>query len=119
MRLKENAVFSGLQLWHLFDHFIERQQAVSLTAMKAEGHLGRPMPSKRGKPIQQTMFDYVAGSLNRVFSLLVPRDWSRTTLLDIINTPERQDELVQTYIDSEIAKMNTTGVTVRQPSAAP
>ncbi|KAL9591945.1 MAG: hypothetical protein Q9179_007210, partial [Wetmoreana sp. 5 TL-2023] len=57
------------------------------------------------------MFGSIARVLNRFFSLLVPRDWSHRTLKDIMNDNDRQEELVKTYIESEIVKMNTTGVT--------
>ncbi|KAL8813123.1 MAG: hypothetical protein Q9223_007123 [Gallowayella weberi] len=62
------------------------------------------------------MFSHVGFVLNRIFSLLVPRDWSRHTLDDILNNEDnsRQDELIKTYIDCELAKMNTTGVTLDQ-----
>ncbi|KAL8863695.1 MAG: hypothetical protein Q9178_000378 [Gyalolechia marmorata] len=57
------------------------------------------------------MFDPVGRVFNRFFSLLVPRDWSRSTLKDIMNNDDRQKELISTYIECEIAKMSTTGVT--------
>ncbi|KAL8728506.1 MAG: hypothetical protein Q9166_005328 [cf. Caloplaca sp. 2 TL-2023] len=63
------------------------------------------------------MFGSIKLVLNRLFSLLVPRDWSRYTLKDIINGDghdypvERQEELVKTFIECELTKMNTTGVT--------
>ncbi|KAL8852106.1 MAG: hypothetical protein Q9221_003036 [Calogaya cf. arnoldii] len=57
------------------------------------------------------MFKPISQVLNKFLSLLVPRDWSRSTLKDILNHHDRQDELIGTYIECEIAKMNTTGVT--------
>lgn len=84
--------------------------------MKDELESGRSMPRTRRPSIPQTMFDQVALVFNRFFSLLVPRDWSRHTLKDILNESDRQEELIKTYIDCELAKMNTTGVTVRQSS---
>ncbi|KAL8926806.1 MAG: hypothetical protein Q9172_001622 [Xanthocarpia lactea] len=79
--------------------------------MKDEGELPRSMPPPRKPSTSRTMFDPVGRVFNRLFSLLVPRDWSRSTLKDIMNNDDRQDELIRTYIDCEIAKMNTTGVT--------
>ena len=81
--------------------------------MKDEGELPRSMSPRRKPLISRTMFDPVGRVFNRLFAFLVPRDWSRSTLKDIINKDDRQDELIRTYIDCEIAKMNTTGVTVR------
>ncbi|KAL9055348.1 MAG: hypothetical protein Q9206_003175 [Seirophora lacunosa] len=51
--------------------------------------------------------------LNRFFSLLVPRDWSRATLMRIVNigAEEEREAMIKVYIESELAKMNTTGVT--------
>ncbi|KAL8962190.1 MAG: hypothetical protein Q9193_001372 [Seirophora villosa] len=51
--------------------------------------------------------------LNRISSLLVPRDWSRPTLKRIVNagSPEESEAMIKVYIESELAKMNTTGVT--------
>ncbi|KAL8752128.1 MAG: hypothetical protein Q9199_005959 [Rusavskia elegans] len=79
--------------------------------MKDEGELGRPAPRPRKPSVPQTMFQPVRRVFNRLLSLLVPRDWSRSTLKDIMNNDERQNELIGTYIECEIAKMNTTGVT--------
>ncbi|KAL8677644.1 MAG: hypothetical protein Q9186_005950 [Xanthomendoza sp. 1 TL-2023] len=80
--------------------------------MKHEGELGRSMPRPRRPSILQKPFSHILFVLNRISSLLVPRDWSRQTLIDILNNGDgRQDELIRTYIDCELAKMNTTGVT--------
>ncbi|KAI4093765.1 MAG: hypothetical protein LQ344_002668 [Seirophora lacunosa] len=59
--------------------------------------------------------------LNRFFSLLVPRDWSRATLMRIVNigAEEEREAMIKVYIESELAKMNTTGVTVQHPDLAP
>ncbi|KAL8866055.1 MAG: hypothetical protein Q9174_006521 [Haloplaca sp. 1 TL-2023] len=71
-----------------------------------------PRPKKnRALESVASLYSSFAKSFNQLLSLLVPGDWSRATLHDIVNTDERQDELIKTYIDSEIAKMNTTGVT--------
>lgn len=53
--------------------------------------------------------------LNRFFSLLIPEHWSRHTLDRILNEVDeaKRDAMVRTYIESEIAKMNTTSVTGR------
>ena len=69
------------------------------------------MAPRRKVPITQTIFRPVGTTLNRFFSLLVPRDWSRATLERIINDDERCNDLIKIYIESELAKMNTTGVT--------
>lgn len=59
--------------------------------------------------------------LNRFFSLLVPRDWSRATLKRIANpgTGEESEAMIKVFIESELAKMNTTGVTVQYPDLPP
>ncbi|KAL8788335.1 MAG: hypothetical protein Q9213_001732 [Squamulea squamosa] len=79
--------------------------------MKDEGELGRPTPHPRRPSVPRRIFNPVVRAGDSFLSLLVPRHWSRRTLKDIINTIDRQDELIKTYIESEIAKMNTTGVT--------
>ncbi|KAL8770183.1 MAG: hypothetical protein Q9209_004025 [Squamulea sp. 1 TL-2023] len=79
--------------------------------MKDEGELGRRAPRPRRPSIPQKMFHSVRHTTNKFLSLLVPRDWSRSTLKDILNNSDRQSDLIRTYIGSEIAKMNTTGVT--------
>lgn len=80
---------------------------------------GGLMPRKRKSWIPQRLFSPAISVLNRFFSLLVPRDWSHLTLERILNDPERRDEMVKTYIESELAKMNTTGVTGRSLYMAP
>ncbi|KAL8920759.1 MAG: hypothetical protein Q9208_006089 [Pyrenodesmia sp. 3 TL-2023] len=49
-------------------------------------------------------------ALNRVFSLLVIEHWTRHTLKRIVNHQDeaKRSEMVKTYIENEIAKMNTT-----------
>ncbi|KAI4225536.1 MAG: hypothetical protein L6R36_003842 [Xanthoria steineri] len=79
--------------------------------MKDEGELGRRTPRPRKRSVPETMFSPVRHVLNKFLSLLVPRDWSRSTLKDIMNNDTRQNELISTYIECELAKMNTTGVT--------
>ncbi|KAL8669015.1 MAG: hypothetical protein Q9168_006381 [Polycauliona sp. 1 TL-2023] len=78
--------------------------------MKDE-ELGRPSAHPRKASVPQTILKPVGEVFTKVLSLLVPRDWSRSTLKDILNNKERQHELIATYIDCEITKMNTTGVT--------
>ncbi|KAL8713654.1 MAG: hypothetical protein Q9225_006720 [Loekoesia sp. 1 TL-2023] len=70
---------------------------------------GRLTPPKRKPSIPQRLLNPAISVLNRLFSLLVPRDWSRQTLERILNDSQRRDEMVKTYIESELAKMNTTG----------
>ncbi|KAL8990917.1 MAG: hypothetical protein Q9169_007998, partial [Polycauliona sp. 2 TL-2023] len=83
--------------------------------MREEIELGRPSarspPRPRRQSVPQTIFKPLRQVSNKVLALLVPRDWSRSTLKDILNNHDRQDELIATYIECEIAKMNTTGVT--------
>ncbi|KAL8954194.1 MAG: hypothetical protein Q9183_007274, partial [Haloplaca sp. 2 TL-2023] len=82
--------------------------------MKAERDFPSNMPRhKRNRALESvgSVYRSFAKNFNQLLSLLVPGDWSRATLLDIVNTDDRQDELIKTYIDSEIAKMNTTGGT--------
>lgn len=81
--------------------------------MTNDAERGQPTPRPRKPSVPQTVFKPVRHVLNRFLSLLVPRDWSRSTLKDIMNNDERQSELIGTYIECELAKMNTTGVTVR------
>ncbi|KAL9036900.1 MAG: hypothetical protein Q9180_004030 [Flavoplaca navasiana] len=57
------------------------------------------------------MFESSRQGSSKLLSLLVPRDWSRSTLKDILNNKDRRSELIGTYIECEITKMNTTGVT--------
>ncbi|KAL9597643.1 MAG: hypothetical protein Q9219_005026 [cf. Caloplaca sp. 3 TL-2023] len=79
--------------------------------MKNSKEMGGSAPRSRRQSVPQTLLSPFGLVLNRFFALLVPRDWSRHTLANIINTVEdhRRDEMVKTYIESEQAKMNTTG----------
>lgn len=79
--------------------------------MKSNKEAGVLMPRRKRPSISQTVFNPVLAVLNRTFSLLVPRDWSSQTLERIINDDEHHEKLLNTFIESEIAKMNTTSVT--------
>ncbi|KAL8999449.1 MAG: hypothetical protein Q9188_005888 [Gyalolechia gomerana] len=79
--------------------------------MKSNKEVGGLLPSRKLVSIPQRVFNSVTSVLNRTFALLVPRDWSSQTLERILNDTEHRKELLEKFIESEIAKMNTTGVT--------
>ncbi|KAL8842352.1 MAG: hypothetical protein Q9176_002741 [Flavoplaca citrina] len=79
--------------------------------MKDGMELGRPKAGSRKPSVPQIMFGSFREGSSKLLSLLVPRHWSRSTLKDIVNTEDRRPELIGTYIECEITKMNTTGVT--------
>ncbi|KAL8828788.1 MAG: hypothetical protein Q9170_006444 [Blastenia crenularia] len=56
-----------------------------MTTTRQSKEIGGLMPRKSKPSVQQTIFHPVVLVLNRFFSLLVPRDWSRHTLDNIIN----------------------------------
>ncbi|KAL8933652.1 MAG: hypothetical protein Q9216_006267 [Gyalolechia sp. 2 TL-2023] len=79
--------------------------------MKSNKEAGGLMPRNKRPSISQTLFGPVIAVLNKTFSLLIPRDWSRRTLKRILNDEEHRDDLLKLFIESELTKMNTTGVT--------
>ncbi|KAI4100942.1 MAG: hypothetical protein L6R37_005148 [Teloschistes peruensis] len=90
-----------------------QQPTLPTTMTKTNGDVEKSRPRPRRRSMPWTVLTSIGIGLNRVFSLLVPRDWSRRILIDILNEtdPELRTRLVNTFIDSEITKMNTTGVT--------
>ncbi|KAI4241688.1 MAG: hypothetical protein LQ352_007403, partial [Teloschistes flavicans] len=93
----------------------EQQQTLPIAMTRANGHVEKSRSRPQRRSMLLKMLTSVGFGLNRFFSLLVPRDWSRRILIDILNEtdPEFKTRLVNTFIESEITKMNTTGVTVR------
>lgn len=80
--------------------------------MKSNKEAGVLMLRRKRASISQTVLHPVTAVLNRTLSLLIPRDWSSQTLERIINDDENHESLLTTFIESELTKMNTTGVTV-------
>ncbi|KAL8664413.1 MAG: hypothetical protein Q9202_003103 [Teloschistes flavicans] len=91
----------------------EQQQTLPIAMTRANGHVEKSTSRPQRRSMLLKMLTSVGFGLNRFFSLLVPRDWSRRILIDILNEtdPEFKTRLVNTFIESEITKMNTTGVT--------
>lgn len=79
------------------------------------------MSRKRASAVPRTILKPFILVLNRFFSLLVPGEWSRQTLDRIVNEglEEESEKMIKVYVESELAKMNTTGVTVQHPYLAP
>ncbi|KAL8651432.1 MAG: hypothetical protein Q9210_003256 [Variospora velana] len=81
--------------------------------MRPSKEAGGLMSRRRASAVPRTILRPFILVLNRFFSLLVPGEWSRQTLDRIVNEglEEESEAMIKVYVESELAKMNTTGVT--------
>ncbi|KAL8988408.1 MAG: hypothetical protein Q9177_002514 [Variospora cf. flavescens] len=79
--------------------------------MRPSKEAGGLMSRKRASTVPRTILKPFILVLNRFFSLLVPGEWSRQTLDRIVNEglEEESEKMIKVYVESELAKMNTTG----------